>query len=72
MYIKYGCFYCRNHAFDTVERRRGKLRRKCGRIPEADKPARGTKPVGQYFRVDTSKIPDHIRDGDADSDLDSL
>ena len=64
-------FYFRNHGFDRQERRRGKPKRKAGFVPTADKPARGTKPVGQFFRVDTSKIPDHIREGNTDLDRDT-
>ena len=52
---------CRDHFFDTEDRKRGKQKRKSGKVSVPDQPAHGQRGVRQYHACDESKVLSHYR-----------
>lgn len=56
--------YCyRDHAFDRLQRRSRKPKRKKAEVSGIDMPAKGTKPIRQYHKRDDSKILPSVKMG---------
>lgn len=63
--MHYTCIniYFSPHSFDSKRRSNAKPKRKRGVVPDYDKPAKGTQPVRQFHKADSSKILPHVRHG---------
>ena len=55
-------YICRDHEFDKSSARKGKPKRKSGTVHSSFQIASGVKGVGQFHRINESKIFAHKRD----------
>lgn len=61
IFILLFCF--RPHAFDMTNRKKAEPKRKSGKIPDYRMPSKGTQPVRQFHKADSSKVLPHVRHG---------